>query len=60
MSESGYAAEMQVRNNVKMIYSRMQTLLNRRSKQKRTLEIVRPPPVHSLFSLQLSALESSS
>lgn len=49
MSESGYAAEMQVRNNVKMIYSRMQTLLNRRSKQKRTLEIVSPPsPLSSL------------
>lgn len=37
---SGYAAEMHVRNNVRMLYSRMQTLLNRRSKQKRTIEIV--------------------
>ncbi|KAJ4164497.1 hypothetical protein LMH87_006169 [Akanthomyces muscarius] len=42
MSESGYAAEMHVRNNVKMIYSRMQTLLNRRSKQKRAIEISAP------------------
>ncbi|KAJ3494298.1 hypothetical protein NLG97_g4165 [Lecanicillium saksenae] len=39
---SGYAAEMQVRNNVRMLYSRMQTLLNRRSKQKRTVEISAP------------------
>lgn len=40
MSSSGYAAEMQVRDNVRMLYSRVQTLLNRRSKQKRAVEIV--------------------
>ncbi|KAM3514073.1 hypothetical protein MY11210_002285 [Beauveria gryllotalpidicola] len=33
---------MQVRDNVRMICSRMQTLLNRRSKQKRPLEISAP------------------
>ncbi len=54
MSESGYAAEMHVRNNVKMIYSRMQTLLNRRSKQKRAIEIVSP-----LCLLQIRSLSSS-
>ncbi|TQV98691.1 hypothetical protein V2A60_007600 [Cordyceps javanica] len=39
---SSYAAEMQLRDNVRMLCSRMQTLLNRRSKQKRTLEISAP------------------
>ncbi|KAJ2972192.1 hypothetical protein NQ176_g7296 [Zarea fungicola] len=39
---SGYATEMQVRNHVRMICSRMQTLLQRRTKQKRTIDISAP------------------
>ncbi|ATY58672.1 hypothetical protein CCM_05381 [Cordyceps militaris CM01] len=40
---SGFAAEMQVRDNIKTLCSRMQTLLHRRSKQpKRGIEISAP------------------
>jgi hypothetical protein len=54
---SVYAAEMQVRNNVKMLCSRVQTLLHFRRRQKLDMEIVRQPskiaPIRRRFLLTL-------